>query len=75
MTYVPRWLKIHRESEQAWKAREKAECRWQAWCPFCGQDTEHAHASPAVSQDQNTRVSCAKCHRLHAVGATRPQSN
>lgn len=73
MTYRPRWLREWRESERAVKAMIKADQRWQAWCPYCERDTEHAHSSPGSDKDAD--VKCVRCNRLHSGSARGPQSN
>ena len=67
MTYVPKWLRLWRESERFVNAGLRAAQRWQAWCPFCQQDTEHAHATTSTEE-----VKCGRCYRLHSSRATRP---
>ena len=74
----PEWLrrKLDRDEKLAQEARAaeaEARRRWQAWCPFCEQDTEHANAGPVGGQpEQNANVTCMKCFRLHAARAKRP---
>ena len=76
----PQWLrrKLDRDQkalERGWKAEADARRRWQAWCPFCERDTEHAYADTGSRQDQNANVRCVGCSRLHAERAKRSQSN
>jgi hypothetical protein len=81
MTYLARWLREWEEWVAEGKQgsyffqKPKAKRRWQAWCPFCEQDTEHAYPSHVSQKDHNTNVLCVRCYCLHAGRAKRPQSN